>query len=84
MNARIPPQIELLPDGSFRPQQTPLSVRIFRWAVIIAALAGSLALAAFALWIVLLLIPVMLVAGIVAWLAFRYQTWRAGDRPRWR
>jgi hypothetical protein len=37
-----------------------------------------LAVAALALWFALILIPVVLVAGLIAWLAFRYQVWRAG------
>lgn len=84
MNDRVPPQLDLLPDGSYRRHRAPLSVRIFRIAVIIAMVVGCVALAAFALWIALVLIPVVIVAGIVAWLALRYQTWRAGGRPPWR
>ena len=47
--------------------------------------AAALALAAFALWFALILIPVVIVAGLIAWLAFRYQLWRGrrtrGDSP---
>jgi 4-hydroxybenzoate polyprenyltransferase len=87
MNDRIPPELELLPDGSFRPRQPPLAVRVFRWAVVVALLAAGLALAAFLLWFALVLIPVAIVAGLIAWLAFRYQLWRAnksGNRNVWR
>ena len=80
MSDRIPPELDLLPDGSFRPRQPPIAARIFRWAAIIALVAGGLALAALALWFALILIPVVIVAGLIAWLAFRYQIWRAG-RP---
>jgi hypothetical protein len=45
--------------------------------------AAALALAALALWFALILIPIVLVAGLIAWLAFRYQIWRAG-RGAWR
>jgi fatty acid desaturase len=78
MSDRVPPDLDLLPDGTFRPRRPPLAVRIFRWAVIVALLTATLALAAFALWFVLVLIPVAIVAGLIAWLAFRYQLWRAG------
>jgi hypothetical protein len=78
MSDRTPPDLDLLPDGSFRPRQPPLAVRVFRWAVIVALLAGALALAAVALWFALVLIPVAIGAGLIAWLAFRYQVWRAG------
>ncbi len=87
MSDRKPPDLDLLPDGSFRPRQPPLAARIFRWAVVIALVAVSLALAAFALWFALVLIPVAIVAGLIAWLAFRYQVWRAGRpgaRTPWR
>jgi fatty acid desaturase len=78
MSDRVPPDLDLLPDGSFRPRRPPIAVRVFRWAVVIALVAISLGLAAFALWLALVLIPVAIVAGLIAWLAFRYQLWRGG------
>ena len=59
-----------------------MAARIFAWALVVAAVAGALAVAAFALWIALILIPVVVVAGVIAWLAFRYQMWRVGTRVR--
>jgi hypothetical protein len=69
----------MLPDGTFRekPRRPPVATRIFFWAATIAAVALALAFAAFALWIVLLLIPVAVVAALVAWVALRWQVWRA-------
>ncbi len=68
----------MLPDGSFRqPARPPILTRIFLWAVVIAVIAGGLAAAAFALWLALILVPVALLAGAIAWLAFRFQLWRA-------
>jgi hypothetical protein len=87
MSDRTPPDLDLLPDGSFRPRQPPLAARVFRWAVVVALLAGALALAAVALWFALVLIPVAIGAGLIAWLAFRYQLWRAkrsGGGRNWR
>ncbi len=78
MSDRLPPELDMLPDGSLRPRQPPLAARVFRWAVIIALLAGALAIAAVALWFALVLIPVAIAAGVIAWLAFRYQVWKAG------
>jgi fatty acid desaturase len=78
MSDRVPPDLDLLPDGSFRPRRPPLAIRVFRWAVIVALLAGALVLAAVALWFALVLIPVAIGAGLIAWLAFRYQVWRGG------
>jgi hypothetical protein len=88
MSQRLPPQLDLLPDGRYRPRRPPISARIFAWAVIVAVVAAALALAAFVLWFALILIPIVLVAGLIAWLALRYQLWRAGvssfNRGAWR
>ena len=65
-------------DGSFAmPPRPPLLTRVFVWAVVIAVIAGGLAAAAFALWLALILVPVALLAAVIAWLAFRFQIWRA-------
>jgi hypothetical protein len=73
------PELDMLPDGSFRqPAKPPVATRVFFWAVLIASIAGALAFAAFALWIALIILPVALGAAVVAWLAFRFQLWRAG------
>ena len=90
MSDRYPPQLDMLPDGTFRtPPKPPIATRIFVWAVVIAVLTGALATAAFALWIALLLLPVALGAAVIAWLAFRFQLWRwgrsvSGQRDVWR
>jgi fatty acid desaturase len=83
MSDRRPPEIELLPDGSYRPRRPPIAARVFAWAVVIAIVAGAFAVAALALWFALILIPVVVVAGLIAWLAFRYQLWRT-RQTRWR
>jgi hypothetical protein len=93
MSNRGPPELDMRADGSFRvpPQapRPPILTRIFIWAAVIAVIAGGLAAAAFALWIALILVPVALLAAVVAWLAFRFQLWRArvsagGQRDVWR
>ena len=87
MSDRRPPELDLLPDGSYRTRRPPIAARIFAWAVAVAVVALALCVAAFALWFALILIPVVLVAGLIAWLAFRYQVWRAGSsgpRGGWR
>ncbi|HTW70587.1 MAG TPA: hypothetical protein VME47_11920 [Acetobacteraceae bacterium] len=78
MSEHFPPELEMRVDGSFRtPPRPPLLTRIFIWAAVVAVIAGGLALAAFALWLALFLVPVALIAGVIAWLAFRFQLWRA-------
>jgi hypothetical protein len=78
MSDHVPPELEMRADGSFRtPARPPILTRIFIWAAVIAVIAGGLAVAAFALWIALILLPVALLAAVIAWLAFRFQLWRA-------
>lgn len=77
MSDRRPPELDMLPDGSFRaPPRTPIVTRIFIWASVIGGVAAALAIAAFALWIALTLLPIAIIAGLIAWLAFRFQLWR--------
>jgi len=90
MSDRYPPELDMRADGSFRlPPRPPILTRIFIWAAVIAVIAGGLAAAAFALWLALILVPVALLAAVIAWLAFRFQLWRArssvgGQRDVWR
>jgi fatty acid desaturase len=82
MSDRPPPELDLLPDGSYRTRRAPIAARIFGWAVVVAVVAAALALAAVALWVALILVPVVVVAGLIAWVAFRYQVWRATTARR--
>ncbi|HET8997621.1 MAG TPA: hypothetical protein VFN42_13210 [Acetobacteraceae bacterium] len=90
MSDRQVPQLDMLPDGTFRqPARPPILTRVFFWASVVAVIAGGLAIAAFLLWIALILVPVALLAGLIAWLAFRFQLWRrpglaARQRDLWR
>jgi hypothetical protein len=69
--------IHMTADGDFVDlPRAPLSARIFRAAVLIAVIAAGLAIAALALWFALILIPVALLAGAVAWAAWRWRLWR--------
>ncbi len=54
----------------------PWTVRIGVGAVIVAVAASLLVVAAVFLWLASILIPVVLVAGLVAYAAFRLQSWR--------
>jgi hypothetical protein len=81
MKQRRPPELEMTIDGEFvsppTPPAAPIVSRIFVWAVVLAVFAGALSLAAFALWIALLILPVAVGAAVVAWAMFRYRIWRA-------
>lgn len=78
----LPPrQIDMTPDGRFvTPPPTPIASRLFRYAVVLAVVAGAAAIAALALWVALLLIPIALAAALIAYAAFRWRMWRRGSR----
>jgi membrane protein implicated in regulation of membrane protease activity len=78
MNQHRPPELDMTIDGEFvSPPTPPLSSRIMLWAFIIAVIAGALSLAAFALWLAMLVLPVALGAAAIAWVTYRYRIWRA-------
>lgn len=83
MHQRTPPLLDMTPDGRFRPPPAgragvPVSTRILVGAILVAALAGAASMAALALWIASMLIPVAAAAVIVAYATLRYRAWRAG------
>ena len=70
--------IDMTPDGQFRtPPPTPWASRILRYAIVVGVLAAGLAMAAFALWFALTLIPIVIGAVVVAYAAFRWRLWKA-------
>jgi hypothetical protein len=78
MNERRTPELEMTINGEFvSPPTAPITSRIMMWAIVIAVLAGALCLAAFALWIALIILPVAFGAAVVAWAMFRYKVWQA-------
>jgi 4-hydroxybenzoate polyprenyltransferase len=77
MQNRRPPELDMNPDGSFRtPPRPPLALRIGAVALVIAVLTGALAAAVLVFWFALALIPIAIVAALIAWVAFRIQLWR--------
>ncbi|HEX4367010.1 MAG TPA: hypothetical protein VH023_09285 [Rhodopila sp.] len=90
MSPPRPPELEMTLNGEFvSPPTVPISTRILMWAVVVAVIAGALSVAAFALWIALIILPVAFAAGVVAWAMFRYRVWKAqrsmaGQRSVWR
>ena len=74
-------QIDMTPDGQFRsPPRSSISTQLLAGAVLVAVVAGGLAFAAFALWIALLLLPVVALALLAAVLLLRFKLWQARRR----
>lgn len=86
MAPRTPPVIDMTPDGRFREPlrqgapgigpRVPLSFKLLIGAVMVAVLAGTVAVAALALWVVSMLLPVMVIAAGIAYASFKYRQWR--------
>jgi hypothetical protein len=88
-SSRPPPQLDMTSDGRFIGQGPgpasglPWSVRILRVALFVTAIAVGLSLAALALWFALIIIPVALVAGAIAYAAFRWRLWQVNGSARY-
>ncbi len=81
--------IEMTLQGEFvsprpPPRRLPLSTRVFAWAVLAAVIGGALVIAALALWFVMMILPFVLGAAAVAYMAYRYKVWRSGNAMTWR
>jgi hypothetical protein len=76
--------IDMTPDGQFRspPRYSVLGpgigARLLRIAIIVAVLAGAAAFAALAFWLAMIMIPIALGAGLIAWAMMRLRLWQAG------
>lgn len=81
--------IDMTPEGEFTrppgspgrlPWPTPLPwlLRLAVAGALVALILGAVALAAFAFWLAATLLPVVIIAAVVAYAAFRVQLWRAG------
>jgi len=85
-----PPELDMNLEGEFvSPPRPPIVTKILLWAIVIAIVAGAFVLAAFALWLALMILPIALGAAVIAWGLFRFQVWRAGkslsgQRDLWR
>ncbi len=78
---RPPPVIDMLPDGSFRvpPRRpmVPLSAKLLIGAVLMTALAASVAIAALAIWVVSLVLPVIIIGGAFIWAMAKFRHWQS-------
>lgn len=79
MRERTPLLLDMKPDGEFAASASPMRwpLRLGIGAALVAIAASGLLLAALFLWVASVLLPVAIVAGAVAYAAFRYQAWRA-------
>jgi len=74
--------IDMTLEGEFasppRPPRPPIGARIMLWAIVAMVLAVTLLIVAVTFWFVVMILPLVLAAALIAYLAFRYQLWRAG------
>ena len=71
-------QFDMTLDGRVLPprQGVPLAAKLGGIALLVAVLAGAIGIAAIALWLAMVIVPVAVVAGAVAYGAFCFQMWR--------
>lgn len=74
--------IDMTLEGEFlpppRPPRPPIGAQIMLWAIVAMVLAVTVLIVAVTFWFVVMILPLLLAAGLIAYLAFRYQLWRAG------
>ncbi len=74
--------IDMTLEGEFvapPPQhRPPIGARIMLWAIVAMVLAVTLLIVAVTFWFVVMLLPLVLAAALIAYLAFHYQLWRGG------
>jgi succinate-acetate transporter protein len=74
--------IDMTLEGEFAapppPPKPPIGARVMLWAIVAMVLAVTALIVALTFWFVIMILPVILLAAAVAYLAFRYQVWRAG------
>lgn len=82
---RVPPTIDMLPDGSFRqpprPPVVPLSAKMILAAIVITAVGVSVLVAALAIWVVSMVLPVVVMAGAVLYGLYRFRRWQYRGQP---
>jgi predicted RND superfamily exporter protein len=77
---REPPIIDMRPDGTFqeppRRPAVPLQAKLMLGAVIVTAVGVSIAVAAVAIWVVSMLLPVIVLSAAVAYGLYKFQRWQ--------
>jgi hypothetical protein len=61
-----------------QPPRPPIGARIMLWAIVAMVLAVTALIVAVTFWFVVMILPLVLAAALIAYLAFRYQLWRGG------
>jgi hypothetical protein len=56
----------------------PIGARIMLWAIVALVLAVTALIVAVTFWFVLMILPLVLAAALIGYLALRYQLWRSG------
>ena len=78
MEQRTPPELDMTLDGRFVAAPRPGVVRLTPgMALAVAAGVGVLVLALL-VWVAVMLLPVLIVGGLVGWVALRLRGWRRG------
>jgi hypothetical protein len=74
--------IDMTLEGEFvsppPPPRAPIGARILLWAIVVMVLAVTALIVALTFWFVVMILPVVLAAALIAYLAIRYQMWRTG------
>jgi hypothetical protein len=81
-----PPVLDMTPEGEFRGapgwkppgSTTPWANKLLRYALVVAVLGGFVLVAALALWLALLMIPVVAAAAIIGYAAYHWRRYKEG------
>ena len=75
--------IDMTLEGDFvsppPPPRPPIGTRIMLWAIVTMVLAVTVLIVALTFWFVVMILPLVLAAAVIAYLAFRFQFWRGGQ-----
>ncbi|MDR3523884.1 MAG: hypothetical protein P4L66_07245 [Acetobacteraceae bacterium] len=76
-------QLDMTPDGEFMsPPGSPLGNKVLKVALLLAVIAGAGVLATFAFWFAMVLIPIAVGAGLLAYGILRFRIWQASQAQR--
>ena len=78
---RVPPTIDMLPDGSFRQPPPhipafPMAGKLMVAAVAVAIIGTAVLVAIAAIWLISMILPVVLIAAAIAYGLYRYRRWQ--------